>query len=324
MYSSFDNRLLELRSKVIWIESYQVFLLCLLAGCSICWFNTVCFVLCIQNFPVNRSLALALTISFNGVSAAFYSLAANALVPVTTTTTSSSSSYLLLNAILPLLASLAALPPILRPPPSSTTSLPPDGARRDSHAFLLLNILAFFTGLYLLLLNCVSSASSNTTTARLLLAGAISLLVLPLCIPGLVFAREWARRKIYSNYSAEASDGEDADLQKGLLDNDQSNGEGNVEGDAGDCTSWVVLGKDRISMLGQEHGVRRLVKRVDFWLYYVAYFSGATVGLVYSNNLGQIAQSLGRQDQTSVLVAVYSACSFFGRLASAAPDFLRG
>ena len=86
----------------------------------------------------------------------------------------------------------------------------------------------------------------------------------------------------------------------------------------------AVLGKDRLSALGEEHSVRRMVRRIDFWLYYAAYFCGATVGLVYSNNLGQIAQSLGRQKQTTLLVTVYSSCSFFGRLLSAAPDFLRG
>ncbi|KAK8945043.1 hypothetical protein KSP39_PZI008252 [Platanthera zijinensis] len=49
---------------------------------------------------------------------------------------------------------------------------------------------------------------------------------------------------------------------------------------------------------------------------------GGTLGVAYSNNLGQIAQSLGRQSQTFVLVNVYSSCSFFGRLISAAPDLL--
>ncbi|KAF2552046.1 hypothetical protein F2Q68_00037163, partial [Brassica cretica] len=73
-----------------------VFLCCLLAGLSICWFNTVCFVLCISNFPANRSLALSLTVSFNGVSAALYTLAYNAINPT------SPELYLLLNALIPL------------------------------------------------------------------------------------------------------------------------------------------------------------------------------------------------------------------------------
>ena len=86
----------------------QVFLFCLIAGCSICWFNTVCFVLCIRSFSAsNRSLALSLSISFNGLSAAFSTLFANALSPF------SPAVYLLLNAILPLAVSVLALPAIL-------------------------------------------------------------------------------------------------------------------------------------------------------------------------------------------------------------------
>jgi hypothetical protein len=75
-------------------------------------------------------------------------------------------------------------------------------------------------------------------------------------------------------------------------------------------------------VLGEEHTAKRLIGRVDFWLYYTAYFCGATVGLVYSNNLGQIAESLHHQSQLTMLLAVYSSFSFFGRLLSALPDFL--
>lgn len=84
------------------------------------------------------------------------------------------------------------------------------------------------------------------------------------------------------------------------------------------------MAMDRLSGLSEEHGVKQLMRRVDFWLYYLVYLCGATVGLVYSNNLGQIAQSLGKESQTTTLVTVYSSCSFFGRLFSAAPDFLTG
>ncbi|EHA8588809.1 Protein NUCLEAR FUSION DEFECTIVE 4 [Cocos nucifera] len=343
-----------------------VFLLCLLAGCSICWFNTVCFVLCIRNFPVNRSLALSLTISFNGVSAALYTLASNAL-------DGSSSTYLLLNATLPVLASAAALLPILRQPPTHLLLLPPDATRRDSHVFLLLNLLAFLTGLYLLLLPpdatrrdshvflllnllafltglyllLLNSLSSNPVLARLLLAGAIILLLLPLCIPGVVCARDWARRTVYSRLVTN-NHIEDMDLRKQLIrgtnininvhENDSNNSNGgsssNDDGVVGEESRrwwsqrwWCcegVMEKNRLVAIGEEHSVKRLIGRFDFWLYYVAYFCGATVGLVYSNNLGQIAQSLGMESKTTMFVTVYSSCSFFGRLLSAAPDFLRG
>ena len=76
-------------------------------------------------------------------------------------------------------------------------------------------------------------------------------------------------------------------------------------------------------MLGEEHPLYLLLCRSDFWLYYVAYFCGGTIGLVYSNNLGQIAQSLGQSSETTTLVTLYSSFSFFGRLLSATPDYIR-
>ncbi|XP_050235019.1 protein NUCLEAR FUSION DEFECTIVE 4 isoform X2 [Mercurialis annua] len=296
-----------------------------MAGCSICWFNTVCFVLCIRNFPANRPLALSLTVSFNGVSAALYTLVGRAIDP------SSSDIYLLLNALLPLIISVAALLPILRQP--SLDPLSPDGNRRDSLIFLILNFLAILTGIYLLLFS-----SSNASRASLLLGGAIFLLIFPLCIPGMVYARHWFHRTIHSSFELHGSsflliDDDDLELHKELLTRElsiQENGDGNMYGitrqtsaseKEGCCDTMV--GKDRLAMLGEEHSVWLLVRRLDFWLYYIAYFCGGTIGLVYSNNLGQIAQSLGQGHNTTTLLTLYSSFSFFGRLLSAVPDYIR-
>ncbi|KAJ4802694.1 Major facilitator superfamily protein [Rhynchospora pubera] len=319
-----------------------VFLLCLLAGCSICWFNTVCFVLCIRNFPINRSIALSLSISFNGVSAALYTLIVSSLSSITT----SSAIYLLLNAVVPLIVSVAALPPILRQPPENLIQLPFNNASRDTQRFLILHILAFLTGLYLLFLNSVSTDSS---IASVILAGAIFLLILPLAVPGLIFAHEWAQRTIYSSFHLDVPD--TPPLQSFIINN--NNDELNrpliavsserIEGNGHsaqektvffrpkawltECWSWcfnMVIEKKKLVVLGEEHSARNLIARPDFWFYYIAYFCGATVGLVYSNNLGQIAESLNLDSDLTMILAVYSACSFFGRLLSAVPDFLRG
>lgn len=289
-----------------------------MAGCSICWFNTVCYVLCIRNFPVNRSLALSLTISFNGVTAAIYTLIANAINP------NDDTIYLFLNALVPLFTSGIALIPILcQPPPQSLTT---EAIRRDSFIFLCLNILAVITGLYLLLLN---SLSSNVSMARILFGGALGLLVLPLCLPGIVCAREWARRNIYPAFCFDYSsfnliDPDDLELQKELIGSESNGTNGNsyTAINKGGCFG-KVMEKDRLTVLGEEHPARLLVRRWDFWLYYLAYFCGGTLGLVYSNNLGQISESLGYSSITSSLVTLYSTSSFFGRLLSAAPDFLR-
>ncbi|CAN7002014.1 unnamed protein product [Brassica oleracea var. botrytis] len=292
-------------TNVISLPYIRVFLCCLLAGLSICWFNTVCFVLCIRNFPANRSLALSLTASFNGVSAALYTLAYNAINPIST------QLYLLLNALIPLIVSFAALIPILRQPPLEP--LPPDGVRRDSLMFLLLNILAVLNGVYLLLFG---SKTSDVTSARLLFGGSILLLILPLCLPGLVYARNCLR------YIKECLEGyqllNDDVVRTAITPNQKSF----IEDDNGSCCSKLIT-RNQLGMLGEEHPLYLLLCRSDFWLYYVAYFCGGTIGLVYSNNLGQIAQSLGQSSETTTLVTLYSSFSFFGRLLSATPDYIR-
>ncbi|KAK2427403.1 protein NUCLEAR FUSION DEFECTIVE [Trifolium repens] len=312
---------------------FLVFLLCLLSGCSICWFNTVCFVLCIKNFPVNRPLALSLTVSFNGVSAALYTLAANSINP------SSDNLYLLLNALVPLLTSIAALLPILRQPPLSDTHSP-HAARHNSVIFLTLNILAVFTGLYLLIF---ASSTSDEATSRFYFGGALVLLISPLCIPGVIYARDWFHRTVHSSLRVENTGFilvhvDDLELHKELLTRQNSarnvsngdsqsllgeNGYGIQRAKSSDVNCDKFFVQDQLEMLGEEHSAAVLVKRLDFWLYYVAYFCGGTLGLVYSNNLGQIAQSLGHSSRTSTLVTLYSSFSFFGRLLSATPDYIR-
>nr|AAV84499.1 At5g45275 [Arabidopsis thaliana]AAW30035.1 At5g45275 [Arabidopsis thaliana] len=321
-------------TNVISLPYILVFLCCLLAGLSICWFNTVCFVLCIRNFPANRSLALSLTVSFNGVSAALYTLAYNAINPVST------ELYLLLNALVPLFVSFAALIPILRQPPLEP--LPPDGVRRDSLMFLLLNILAVLNGVYLLLFR---SKTSDVTSARLLFGGSILLLILPLCLPGLVYARNWYLHNIHSSFRLEGSgfilvDVDELEMHKGMVTREASlegyqllnddvvravntpDQKSFIEDDDGCCCTKVIT-RNQLGMLGEEHPLSFLLCRSDFWLYYIAYFCGGTIGLVYSNNLGQIAQSLGQSSETTTLVTLYSSFSFFGRLLSATPDYIR-
>ncbi|KAF5946540.1 hypothetical protein HYC85_016768 [Camellia sinensis] len=225
--------------------------------------------------------------AYNGVSAALYNLIANAI------NSSEDTLYLLLNALVPLITSVAALPPLLRQPPIQ--SLPADAVS----------------------------------------PGAIFLLVIPLGTPGIIYARDWARRTIHSSFRFEGSrfnlvDVDDLELHKELIGSGTSSADGTtfngnnalgLREKRGCCVDLIE--KDQLTVLGEEHPAKWVVRRRDFWLYYLAYFCGGTIGLVYSNNLGQISQSLGYSSQTSSIVTLYSACSFFGRLFSAAPDFLR-
>ncbi|XP_031502175.1 protein NUCLEAR FUSION DEFECTIVE 4 isoform X2 [Nymphaea colorata] len=307
-----------------------VFLMCLLAGLSICWFNTVCFVACIRCFPTNRSLALALTVSFNGLSPALYDLAAHSF---SVSTAALPPLYLLLNALLPLAVSLATALPIARhsAPPASFSTI------ADSLVFLALNLLAVLVGVYLVLADSLSFTS--LFAYRGLFLAALFLLTVPLAVPGVVYAREWAHSSIHRSFRITASGfnlvgAEELELYKGLLSDGgggialptEEEKEGVCDGEEKERGWWSkwVMRKDGLLILGEEHGVRRLLGRVDFWLYYLSYFCGATVGLVYSNNVGQILESLGGGSNTTSLVSLYSTSSFFGRLLSATPDFFRG
>ncbi|KAL8244637.1 hypothetical protein R6Q59_010895 [Mikania micrantha] len=305
--------------RIVSLPYFVVFILCLLAGCSICWFNTVCFVLCTRNFPSNRPLAISLTVSFNGMSAALYNLAADAIDP------SSYTLYLILNAFIPLFVSFAALIPILRQPVSSP--LPSDVTGHDRFIFITLNIFAVLTGIYLLLI------PSRSSQAKLFFCGAIFLLILPLGIPGIAYARNWFKDTIYPKILGNGSsfllvDGDDncEDVGGGSSHDGivvlPANEDDKIENGVKGCLEMVIK-SDRLGMLEEEHDAKRLICRIDFWLYYLGYFCGGTIGLVYSNNLGQIAQSLGLESSTSTLITLYSSFSFFGRLLSASPDFLR-
>lgn len=179
--------------RLITLPYYLVFFLCLIAGCSICWFNTVCYVLCIKNFTRNRSLALSLSVSFNGVSAALFTLIANAI------NSNNDTLYLLLNALVPLLISLLVLPPILyQPQPQQNSSDTLHCRDRDSLIFLCLNILALVTGIYLLFLY---SLSSSPTVARAILVGAVFLLAMLLFLPYIVYSREWSCFTLPTSFS---------------------------------------------------------------------------------------------------------------------------
>ncbi|KAK4268070.1 hypothetical protein QN277_024775 [Acacia crassicarpa] len=313
--------------KIISLPYVLIFLSCLVAGCSICWFNTVCYVLCIKNFTSSIPLALSLSISFNGVTAALYAFLVNSI------NSSDDTLYLLLNALVPLLISCVALVPItilLQQPahplhPSTSTR------RLDFPVFIGLYILSLITGLYLLVLDDIST---STTWSRIILVGAIFLLVLPLFIPRIVYARDhWTHCFISSSlFYVTESDDEEEEIDKGLIcGHEEEEVESTGNGSSGAILMREkkcgflkeMMERDKMRVICEEHSARLLLRRWDFWLYYVAYLCGATTGLIYSNNLGQITESLGLSSETSSMVSLYSICSFFGRLLAAGPDFLR-
>ncbi|KAJ6831189.1 protein NUCLEAR FUSION DEFECTIVE 4 isoform X2 [Iris pallida] len=69
-----------------------------------------------------------------------------------------------------------------------------------------------------------------------------------------------------------------------------------------------------------EVGFGVMIRTANFWLYFFTYMFGSTVGLVFLNNLGQIAESHGLA-KTSTLVSLASSFGFFGRLVPSLMDY---
>ncbi|MFS7931826.1 putative MFS transporter superfamily [Helianthus anomalus] len=292
------------------VPYFMMFILSLSAGGSIPWFNTVCFVLNINNFPENWPLAVSLSVSFNGVTAALYNLLATKLSP-----NDKSTSYLLLNAVVPFIVAIASLGPILQQPgPQKDLQTDETVIKDDAHIFVCMYILAAVTGLYLF---CLEPKSQN------IFIGSILLIVLPLLFPNIVYLIKKAHRAYYSKRQpVKGPDYSLVEFKHHAEFPEECSTPVVDKNSRGCCVFERIIETDRLKVLGEEHSVTHLVSRCDFWLYYIAYFCGGTIGLVYSNNLGQIVQSLGYISKTKALVTVYSTCSFFGRLLSAAADLV--
>ncbi|CAA3018445.1 Hypothetical predicted protein, partial [Olea europaea subsp. europaea] len=178
------------------------------------------------------------------------------------------------------------------------------------------------TGIYLLLLN---SMWLNVSIACILLAGAMLLFVIPLITPGILYAREWTSRTIHLIFNLMNSDDLDViesswKMETPRTDDILYSNSYNSKEKGG---SWNnVLFKGNLMMLGEEHSARFIIHQRDFWLYYIVYFCGGTIGPVYSNNLGQILESLGYNTGFNTLVSLYFGYSFFGRLLSTTSNFL--
>ncbi|KAJ0947718.1 putative MFS transporter superfamily [Helianthus annuus] len=192
-----------------------VFLLTVLAGNSICWINTVCYVIAIENFPFDRQLAVGLSTSYQGTYAVITSL----------------------------------------------------GSRK---------------GL------CSPSA---------ILIGMCVFLVAPLVVPLMEKLRERMENKcLIRSHGKRVCDESSMEKENGGVVNEH-----------GVKDEGLFVCED------EEMEAKVMIKRLNFWLYFFVYMFGATVGMVYLNNLGQIVESRG-SSKTSSLVSLASSFGFFGRI----------
>ncbi|WOK96698.1 protein NUCLEAR FUSION DEFECTIVE 4-like [Canna indica] len=267
----------------------HILLLTALAGNGICWINTACYLICIKNFAssADTRIAVGLSTSYVGLSAKIYTALASAVFDKKRKHTA--KQYLLLNSLVPVLVAVV-VSPFLRPIPSRRIT-------RPSRGFIAMFAITSATGVCAVIGTIDGSASSRGKLLMIILG---LLLASPLVIPLAVRFRE-AMAEVTRN----KKENRVHDLM--VADDVEAGGDGDVEVDKLDD---VV--EDSQS---EDVGGLQMLKKVAFWLYFFSYLFSATLGMVFLNNLGQIAESRGlRVDETSTLVSLSSSFGFFGRL----------
>ncbi|KAG9132826.1 hypothetical protein Leryth_026024 [Lithospermum erythrorhizon] len=277
----------------------HVFLLTALAGNSICWINTVCYIVLIKKFPLDRQLAIGISTSYVGLSAKIFNDIVNVVVMMNNFSTEyeTAQTYLLLNAILPLIVCVMVSPFV--------NDFNFAKSRKIGDGFFVLVILTITTGIFAMvtslnITHVLSSRVKLSTFVGIIFMGVF--LIMPLVVPLVEKVRETIEKKCFIRVD---NKGHAVSLEKEI------EWQNEVKREKGEYGRQMVF--DGVV------GVKIMLQKGDFWLYFCSYFFGATIGLVYMNNLGQIVESRGSLSATSSLVSISSVFSFFGRLI---PSFL--
>ncbi|CAK9164120.1 unnamed protein product [Ilex paraguariensis] len=289
---------LFLTNQISSLSYVHVFLLTVLAGNSICWINTVCYLVAIKNFPLDRQFAVGISTSYVGLSAKIYTAFVNVLFPYSNA--EKTKGYLLLNSILPLVVCIMAAPVV--------GDINVGKSKKMAGGFILMFAITIATGAYAVI-SSLGSVVSRVMTPLMVLIGIGLFLASPLLVPVADKLREKFQQKCWLRverrvHNLTVEEGESAiSLEDGMK----------VE----ETSITELVSEDKMK---KEIGAKSMLKMVEFWLYFFVYFFGATLGLVYLNNLGQIAESRGCSDISS-LVSLASSFGFFGRLIPSLLDY---
>ncbi|XP_022682877.1 protein NUCLEAR FUSION DEFECTIVE 4 isoform X2 [Setaria italica] len=276
------------------LRYWHLFLLTSLAGNGICWINTVCYLLCIRNFGSSSRVAVGLATSYLGLSAKVYTSLADSIPGLAN---SKAKAYLLLNAVVPMLVTVVVAPSLRAVDLTSNAS--------TDAAFLVMFAITLATGACAVVGSIGSTSNGLSSREHMVSLGV--LLATPILIPLALRIRESLNKIWETKRENRIHDlgTDDADAIERVVAIDIAD----VESKEGDSATEKPK---------EEVGGLRLLRKLDFWLYFFSYMFSGTLGLVFLNNLGQIAES--RQlAQTSTLVSLSSSFGFFGRLL---PSFL--
>lgn len=249
---------------------------------------------------------MGITSSYLGLSAKLYTSAVNAIE--TSSPNKRAKLYLLFNSIIPLLACVVTSP-VVREIGDHVQESSSSSRRRTRGGFVFMFVVTIVTGCYAVLGSLDLSKLKTLLPPVKNLIGIVICLLAPLVIPLGEKIRCFVEDKRLINRVKRVHNSTSIEEVSSRLENGVATKEEEDHQLRDDDSDGIYHG------LGakEEIGAMLMLQRVDFWLYFFVYFSGATLGLVFLNNLGQIAESRGCSG-TSSLVSLSSSFGFFGRL----------
>lgn len=271
-FLGYGIQFLFLANKITTLAYWQYLLLQVLAGNSICWFNTACYVATIRSFPVDHGFVIGLSTSYAGLSAKIYVAIAQVAMG---RYFSNKSIYLLLNCFVPLGLSAVTAPFLKERKPAQSGNWP---------GLFAVFAIAGATGTYAVAETLMVPIFDDSIVLPIILLVMVGLVAGVPLLKSLEKVHDCEQVPVEAITEAE------------ILQEDDEN-EGKSKQMSGIWQVWKVI------------------KGVEFWLYFFVYLCGSTMGIVYMNNLGQIAES--RNVHEAVLLSISSSFSFFGKLLSA-------
>lgn len=290
---------------------WHIFLLTSLAGNSICWINTVSYIIAIQNFPLDRQIAVGLSTSYQGLTAKIFTDIVNVVVRNSSSLTERAKIYLLLNATVPLLVSIVAAPVVRHVQIGKSKKL--------ESGFMLMFFITIATGIYAVISSLDSVVGFLPSFAVAIGMGGF--LLIPFAVPIVEKFKETRQQKCWirkvAPSSARVCSVNTDDHHQFDFDNNNNNNTVVVDVVSSSSESVKEIFEVRVR---EEIGAIRMLRRIEFWLYFFVYLFGVTLGLVYMNNLGQIVESRG-SSRTTALVSLSSSFVFFGRIIPSLLDY---
>ena len=203
---------------------------------------------------------------------------------------------------------------------------PASGEDSSEHVhFLFTQGASVLLAIYLLSTTVIGdTVSLSGTISYILVAIMVILLMAPLAIP--VKMTLFPAKKLSSavNSSDNLVQGEGGSTMTNPLLTPSSSatylGSFHENEEASDVETLLAVGEGAIKKKsrprrGEDFKLREALVKADFWLLWFSYFLAVGTGVTVLNNLAQIGIALG-DDDTTLLLSLFSFCNFVGRLGS--------